>query len=152
MKREELADLAMTYVGYPTMLYRSPQLGQSPEGFDCSGYIRYLLIQKNFPDVGEIRHVNEFMDHFGVFIHVECAGRGDLVFFSWDGLVPRHIGIMISKTEYVHSVGRDGQTVSVCSLENTEIKSSLSTQIYFRNPIAFKRLAVRKGRYLEILE
>ena len=151
---KKFAAEALVFVGYPSMFYRHPKLGQNIKWFDCSGFVWFLLKKLKFPFDKRLRHTNEFFDRLGVFIHEECADKGDLVFWSWDGLVPRHVGVMLSATEYVHAPGRDKTFVSVAKLktQKTPINSSLKNQIYFHNPIGYKRLAVRVGRYQKIIE
>lgn len=151
ISREAFANSALKFIGYPSIRYQNPDIGISVNGFDCSGFVRFILKNLNFPGIDEIRHANEFFDNFGVLIHPEFASKGDLVFFSRDGRVPRHIGILVSKCSYVHAPGNNNTIVSVSTLEKTVIKSSLSEQIYFHNPIGFKRLAIKMGRYQQVL-
>ena len=85
-----------------------------------------------------------------MFIHFEAAEKGDLIFFSWNGIVPRHIGIMISPDTYVHAPGTDNSVVRLSIVKQTPITSSLAEQIYHYNPIGFKRLSLRIGRYQRV--
>lgn len=146
--RDEMAEDALKFVGYPSMRYKHPFIGLDESGFDCSGFISFLLKRRDLY-IGSRRHTNEFFDSFGVFIHSEALDRGDLVFFSWDGYVPRHIGVMISKDKYIHAPGRDNTVVEIDTLKMTEICSPNPGQIYFHNPIGFKRLAKKRFRYHE---
>lgn len=152
ISREKFADLALKFIGYPSIHYQNPDVGRDANGFDCSGFVHFVLKNLNFPDIEKIRHTNEFFDSFGVFIHPEFADKGDLVFFSRDGCVPRHIGILLSRSSYIHAPGNNNTTVTVSTLEENLIKSSLAKQIYFRNPIGFKRLAIKVGRYQQVLD
>ncbi|MDP2669076.1 MAG: NlpC/P60 family protein [bacterium] len=151
ISRSRLADEAVLFVGYPSVRYGGPRLGMSESGFDCSGFIKFLLNRINFPCHSEVRHTNEFFDFFGVFIHEEYVGAGDLVFFSWDGCVPRHMGIMLSKDSYIHAPGLDNTIIETAILKKMAIKNSCNGQIYFHNPIGFKRLAIKVSRYQQIL-
>lgn len=151
--KAKLADEAVLFVGYPSIYYRAPHFGISESGFDCSGFLKFLLKRINFPCHDKIRHTNEFFDFFGVFIHEECVGRGDLVFFSWNGCVPQHVGIMQSENTYIHAPGLSDTVIKTAILKKAVIKKGLChEQIYFHNPIGFKRLAIKTGRYSQILK
>lgn len=147
-----LADDALSFLGYPSVRYMNPDSGVSPYGFDCSGFLVFLLKRLGFPLSQGIRHVNEFFDNFGVFIHAECASRGDLVFFSRDGSSPRHLGIMISKDTYIHAPGKNNSVIKLAILKTKKIHPQSEHQIYFHNPIGFKRLAIKNSRYQHMLQ
>ncbi|OGH59831.1 MAG: hypothetical protein A2725_02330 [Candidatus Magasanikbacteria bacterium RIFCSPHIGHO2_01_FULL_33_34] len=141
----------MKLMGKPAMKYIGPIDGMSPEtGFDCSGFVTYLLREVvKFPRPVP-RHCNEYFDTFGVFVHNFLPG--DLVFFSRrnGGQFPDHMGIMISEISYAHSPGSDGKIVEVKSLKGGPIKNLYyeeSRRIYTTNPIGFKRLSFKEGRY-----
>lgn len=151
ISRSRLADEAVLFVGYPSVHYRGSNFGMHELGFDCSGFAKFLLHRIKFPCHRRIRHTNEFFDFFGVFIHEECVGRGDLVFFSRNGYVPQHIGIMLSKDSYIHAPGLDNTVVETAILKKTAIKNSCNGQMYFHNPIGFKRLAIKAGRFQQVL-
>lgn len=155
MTRELLVRTAMEYIGAPALPYNGAENGMSVWGFDCSGLISFLLKEIGFPKKIP-RHANELFDNFGVFIHEEMVKKGDLVFFSNRnrGLVPDYVGIMVSKTQFIHSPGKDGDCVKVSKLTHSLIKASKEAvweQIYFQNPIGFKRLAISSGRYKQII-
>jgi len=151
ISREGFANLALKFIGYPSIRYQNPDIGIGVNDFDCSGFVCFILKKANFPGIDGIRHCNEFFDNFGVLIHPEFADKGDLVFFSRDGRVPRHIGIMISRYSYIHAPGNNNTVVIVSTLKEKLIKSSLHNQIYLHNPIGFKRLAIKVGRYQQVL-
>ena len=146
-----LADEAMLFLGYPSLHYKGPLYGQDVAGFDCSGYLKFLLKRLSFPDVGDTRHANEFFDRFGVLIHAEAVSRGDLIFFSRNGIVPTHIGIMLSEKEYIHAPGINDSCICTCTVCEESIANSRVDKIYHRNPIGYKRLAIRNGRYSRVL-
>lgn len=67
--------------------------GNTPEGFDCSGFISYVfwkVLQKKLPR----RSVDQFTE--SVRIQKSDAQLGDLVFFGLKGEVS-HVGILISE-------------------------------------------------------
>lgn len=153
--REEFVREALKYVDYPSMHYKGHSYGQDERGFDCSGFVSFVLKRIGIPVSPEIRHSDQFFDYFGILVHEGLQERGDLVFFSYNryaniGVVPTHMGILISKTHYVHSPGRDGERVKIAELKKEDIEPS-SGQIYKFNPIGFKRPAVKDGRYHKVL-
>ena len=151
MKKEEFVEMALSYVGSASIKYRHQGIGSSIDGFDCSGFMYFLLHHINFPD-NVPRHANEQFDQLGVLIHWEFRDAGDLIFFSRNGKFPAHVGLMISRDAYVHAPGKDGTSVCVQKLERESIGANDMSegeklQIYFSNPIGFKRLTVHNGRY-----
>ncbi|MBI5227456.1 C40 family peptidase [Candidatus Micrarchaeota archaeon] len=144
---EALALEAQKYIGHPSIHYKGPQHGQSPEeGFDCSGFVRFLLLKIRFPFDEAIRHTNEFFDNFGVLVHFGLQERGDLIFFSRDGTYPSHMGIVVERDRYIHSPGRAKEKVCVSKIENEPIPTKIEPahpKLYSTNPIGFKRLAMK---------
>jgi len=121
-------------------------------GFDCSGFVRYILLTIGFP-IGDIRHANEFFDRFGVFIHAEpeILQMGDLVFFCREneyGQYPAHIVIMLNQHEYIHAPGKNDTEVCIKKL-STKALLPTSHQLYVNKLIGAKRPAPTnyKGRW-----
>jgi cell wall-associated NlpC family hydrolase len=145
----KLVNLALEYVGYPAIKYRSPSEGKSPQGFDCSGFVQYCLLKSGYdlhanPLNGRlIRHSEEFLDWFGIMVHEKAKKPGDLIFFSRNGFRPNHVGIYLGDDHFIHSQGKDSMTVDISHLdERNGIKFNPSRgkeQIYYKNPIAYKR-------------
>ena len=75
--------------------------GTSPSGFDCSGFVTYVL--KNY-GVSVTRDAHgQFRDN-GTLISKSDLAPGDLVFFaSGGGNYVTHVGIYIGNSEFVHS-------------------------------------------------
>ena len=60
---------ALKWVGYPSVRYSGSENGLSPvDGFDCSGFARFVLERSGLPISKDTRHCNEFMDRFGVLV------------------------------------------------------------------------------------
>jgi len=153
MTREIFVTTAMEYLGFPASNYNGSENGITIEGFDCSGWIYFLLKKLGFPETPP-RHCNELFDSFGVSIHKEKVGKGDLVFFSNrnGGTAPNHVGIMISTLKFIHSPGKNGEYIKVSELKTILIESKNGhEQIYVQNPIGFKRLAIQNGRYKKMI-
>ncbi len=143
--------LALSCVNLPARKYSSKNNGcDISGGFDCSGFVGFLLKQAKYPDPIP-RHTNELFDFFGILIHENLREAGDLVFFSSRGACPDHVGIMVSHEEYVHSPGKSGKTICVRKLERKMIKSRNKVQqIYSFNPVGLKRIMINNGRYQRI--
>jgi len=149
--RERFVETAVKHLGYPSQLYRNPKTGKDPRnGFDCSGFIVFLLELVGFPNPQELRHTNELFDHFGVSVHIELRQRGDLVFFSRNGLLPTHVGILASPSTYIHAPGKKETSVELATLIFSDIEER-SGRLYLSNPIGIKRLSIANGRYQKIL-
>jgi cell wall-associated NlpC family hydrolase len=151
MQREIFVSLALSYLGFPAVNYRGKSNGNTPAGFDCSGFVNFLLKEAKYPHHIP-RHANELFDSFGILIHKQFRHAGDLVFFSnRGGTYPDHVGIMISENEYIHSPGKNGKVICVGRFEQKIIKpKNKAMQIYFSNPIGLKRITVNNGRYQQI--
>ncbi|MBI2034960.1 MAG: C40 family peptidase [Candidatus Levybacteria bacterium] len=135
---------ALEQLGKPVIRHDMDDRGMDPDkGLDCSGLVSLVLDQIGYPR-NEMRHCREFFDFLGNpnLILPGFQEKGDLVFFSWNGNLPQHVGIMISKRAYVHALLKTGE-VSVSALKFREIVPGLKTispQKYSENPIGFKRL------------
>ncbi len=126
-----------------------PDLGQSSEqGYDCSGFVRQVLLHAglNIPDyIGmdnkrrPIRHASEFWNYYGIYAGSEPEA-GDLIFFSRNGLMPTHTGIVRDKESYIHALGSDNTRVIVEGIRYEAIhpKHVGSRILYQVNPIGFK--------------
>lgn len=146
-----ITEVALKYIDFPAVKYDSPNYGNTPAGFDCSGFIQHILteakiqIPKSPITCEKIRHTEEFFDWFGIFIHDEAKSEGDLVFFSRNGLRPTHIGIFINDNQIIHSPGLNGEKVRINTLEELCKRPILYNAkkgpiIYLKNPIGYKRI------------
>lgn len=140
--RRSLADEAIKLLGAPSILYNGPQNGITPQGFDCSGFAKFVLEKAGVDLSSQTRHVNEFFDTFGVLVHWPFHKRGDLVFFSRDAGRPTHMGIILDSHHFIHAPGATGSEVEVAFLRQEPAQRSLIEPIYSTNPIGFKRLAL----------
>jgi cell wall-associated NlpC family hydrolase len=148
MEKTIFVSLVLSCIGFPARNYGGQHAGFDENGFDCSGFVNFLLKKARYP--GYIpRHASEFFDSFGILIHEQFRDAGDLVFFSnRGGTYPDHVGILVSQEEYVHSPGRNGKVVCADRFKPEIIKPRRDTkQIYFSNPIGVKRIAIGNGRY-----
>lgn len=147
MKNIELIEIATRFLGFKSVKYHNPLAGVNPShGFDCSGFVRYVCskVRLYVP-----RHCNEMFDQSGILIHPEKIAPGDLLFLSRDGLRPTHVGFVVNHDEYIHSPGVSDGVVCVSQIPWGDIDTSNHGQIYTKNPIGFKRLGIRDGRWFK---
>jgi len=151
MQKETFVSLALSYLNFPAVNYGGQLNGFNTDGFDCSGFVNFLLKEAKYPH-NIPRHASEFFDSFGILVHEQFRSVGDLVFFSnRGGTYPDHVGVMVSEDEYIHSPGRNGKIVCIKRFEQEIIKpSGKAPQIYFSNPIGLKRITVNNGRYQQM--
>lgn len=150
---DKVLELALQLEGFPAMKYKNPLVGNNLQGFDCSGFVQYILLNSGiglnyYIKSNELRHSEEFFDFFGFLVHEPARLPSDLVFFSRKGTRPTHVGIYLGDDKMIHSPGLDGKKVEIVSITNycksiehlmgSEEKYS---QIYFENPIGYKRIA-----------
>lgn len=105
-----LAELAMSYIGTPYVYG-----GSTPEeGFDCSGFISYLLKK-----VGKsvLPHNAREMAGMGKEVELNELREGDLVFFNTLGAEFSHVGVYIGNDKFVHA-NRSSGSVRVATLSS----------------------------------
>jgi peptidoglycan DL-endopeptidase CwlO len=94
--------IAMQYLGVPYVWG-----GESPAGFDCSGFVAYVYAQVGV----SLPHYTGAQWNAGVPVDSSDLEPGDLVFF--DGL--GHVGIYIGGGEFIHAP-HTGDVVKISSL------------------------------------
>ncbi len=117
-----LSGTALSLRGAP---YRNG--GIDPNGFDCSGFVRYVYQQHGVAMPREVR------EQFRVGRNVD-RGRlepGDLVFFSTVAPGASHVGIVIGGDQFIHAPSERG----VVRVEN------LSSQYWATRYIGAKRVS-----------
>ena len=106
-KGQEVANYALTFVGYPYVYG-----GSSPKGFDCSGFAKYVYAQFG---VTINRTASNQMDN-GTAVSMGELQPGDLVFFKKAGTGSKrasHVGVYIGGGQFVHaSTSKVGVIVS----------------------------------------
>lgn len=144
---ERLIQEAEKYIGYRSVKWRQDKsdrtTGRTPKhGFDCSGFITYLLEQIGYPLPEEIRYAHEYHEQFGISIPHGRHKRGDLILFTYSGNKAGHIGIMKSDTVYIHAPGEDNTFVSEQELHYSAIPTPREKgypQRYFEDPTYFSK-------------
>lgn len=94
-----LSSTALSLRGAP---YRNG--GVDPNGFDCSGFVRYVYQQHGVPMPRAVRE--QF--RVGKAIGRDRLEPGDLVFFSTVAPGASHVGIMIGGDQFVHAPSERG--------------------------------------------
>lgn len=104
----EIISIASRYLGVPYVWG-----GESPSGFDCSGFTMYCYEQIGV----HLTHFARSQYDEGVHIAYEALMPGDLVFFgpSVEGI--HHVGIYVGDGKYIQAP-RTGDVVKVSSLSN----------------------------------
>ena len=95
--------VAGTALGLRGTPYRNG--GADPSGFDCSGFIWYVLGQHG---VRVARTVSEQFRE-GVEVNPNTLEPGDLLFFSTQGAGASHVGMAIGGDEFVHAPSSRGE-------------------------------------------
>ena len=102
--------------------------------------------------IRQIRHANEFWDHYGVYVDDELKSPGDLIFFSRHGTFPTHIGIVRDDESYIHAPGVNNTKVEIGRIAFEVINSDAESRILYQsNPIGYKAptigLDIANNRY-----
>lgn len=103
----QLVKLARDYLHTP---YRRG--GTDPDGFDCSGFVRYIYRLAGFT----LPRTTQQM--FRRMRPVHAPLPGELLFFDPEGHGITHTAIYLGKGQFIHAP-RPGRTVSIESLSNS---------------------------------
>ena len=120
---QEIVDEAMKYLGVPYVWG-----GSSPSGFDCSGYVQYVMRACGY----SINRTASAQLENGYAVSYDDLQPGDLVFFhsTYTTSAPAsHVGIYIGDGEFIHS---GSSYVSI---------SSLSSSYYASRYLCARRIA-----------
>lgn len=87
----------------------------------------------------ETRHASQLYDYYGIHKHLGMHQEGDLIFFSKNGLVPTHVGIVRDDETYIHAPGKDNTCVTIDRIAKEAIRQVVRGRgLYLVNPIGFK--------------
>ena len=91
-----IVDFALQFVGYPYVW-----AGNTPSGFDCSGFTQYVTLNTVGIDIG---HGTAGQVNYGYWVDAANLQPGDYVYFAGtfgDGI--SHTGIYIGDGQFVHA-------------------------------------------------
>src|SRR5699024_3832125 len=83
--------------------------GDSPSGFDCSGFIQYVF------ETEDIKLPRTVSDTWNSTKPVDSASVGDLVFFETYQPGPSHMGIYLGDGKFIHAGSSNGVEISELS-------------------------------------
>lgn len=81
--------------------------GETPQGFDCSGFIQYVMREAGL----DVPRTTYAQYEAGAQVAKQNLQPGDLVFFACGGAATSHAGIYLGNGKFVHADGTDGVTV-----------------------------------------
>lgn len=105
-RAEAVLEYAKQFVG---IRYRSG--GDSPSGFDCSGYVRYVYNNFNI----DLDRTAAGQSNNGTSVKRDELQPGDLVFFNTSGSGISHSGIYVGDNQFIHSSSSKGITIDSMS-------------------------------------
>lgn len=80
--------------------------GDSPSGFDCSGFINYIFQEQDMTIPRTVSDIWNFSQH------VESPSVGDLVFFETYKPGPSHMGVYIGDGKFIHAGLSNGVSIA----------------------------------------
>ncbi|HHV78897.1 MAG TPA: glycoside hydrolase [Firmicutes bacterium] len=99
---QQVADIAKTYLNT-----RYVWGGTTPKGFDCSGFVYYVL---NASGIKLSRDI-AVQYRSGESVKKENLAPGDLVFFTTYAPGPSHVGIYIGDGQFIHASSAGGKVI-----------------------------------------
>ncbi len=102
-----IVDIARRYIGTP---YRFG--GATPDGFDCSGLVRYVFSRAGYS------LPRSATEQWELLKPTRVPQPGDLVFFKINGTKISHVGIYAGNFHFIHAP-RTGKTVGLDDIRNT---------------------------------
>ena len=96
---EKAANTAVAMIGKPYK-YR----GDSPEGFDCSGLVRYSYLAAGL----SVPHGTKPLRKVTRPVSLQEIRKGDLLFFNERGKKNSHVGIYLEDDIFVHAPSSGG--------------------------------------------
>lgn len=110
--RQQIVEYAKTLIGVKYVYG-----GESPKGFDCSGFVKYVY---NHFDIKIARSSSEQAES-GKTVKKADLKPGDLVFFDTNGGLNNitHVGIYIGDGKFIHASTYEKHAITIESLSST---------------------------------
>lgn len=110
--------------------------GTTPDGFDCSGFLRYIFEQFNI----DLPRTSKMQAEVGDKVAKSELRPGDLVFFNTDGKGISHAGVYLGDELFAHSSSKKG------------VRISRLDEAYYKNRYVTARRVVYGENYLSMVE
>ena len=110
--RLSIVESAYNYVGTPYVLG-----GTTPDGFDCSGFVRYVYEENG---IHLSRTSGEQLQE-GSTVSISELRPGDLIFFNMNRRNRRpvdHVGLYLGEGHFIHAPSRRSRMIKIETLEN----------------------------------
>ncbi|GAA3136851.1 hypothetical protein GCM10020255_012150 [Rhodococcus baikonurensis] len=98
----QVVEAARQFLGTPYVWGGGNINGTTGGGFDCSGLTSYAIYKGSGNKI-TLPRTSEQQWNVGVEIPIDQAQAGDLVFGSWAGTDPGHVGIAIGGGQMIHA-------------------------------------------------
>ena len=106
--RTELTEIAKLYLGTPYVYG-----GSSPEGFDCSGFVKYVYGKMGI----ELPRTSNSQAKIGTYVNPDELQPGDIVCFGYGSYIG-HVGIYVGDGQFIHAPRR-GTNVSYSDINGS---------------------------------
>lgn len=103
-----IVEYAAKYIGTPYAYG-----GQSPSGFDCSGFVGYVFAQFGY----SLPRIAADQYNYGVAVTAGNLEAGDLLFFTCGSSNINHVGIYCGNNRFIHSSSPSSGGVIYSSLQ-----------------------------------
>ena len=114
-----LVSLAQSFMGVPYVWG-----GAGPGGFDCSGFIYYLIAQHGL----NVPRMADGQFNVGMPIEKGQIQAGDLVFFSTYEPGPSHVGIYMGDGNFIHASSAAGRVTITSMSKNYYVERYLGAR------------------------
>ena len=100
---QKIASYAQDFIGVPYVWG-----GSSPSGFDCSGFVQYVMRSCGYT-VGRGTDA-QYFNGDGTYVSKDALVPGDMIFFfgTYDTTGTSHVGIYIGDGQYIHASSAGG--------------------------------------------
>jgi murein DD-endopeptidase len=100
-------EVAAKAIGYAREMLGRPYkfAGDTPEGFDCSGLVKYSYGRAGIP----LPRDTQSQQRMSVLVSAHGLREGDLLFFDQEGKKKSHVGMYLGKGRFIHAPSSGGR-------------------------------------------